>query len=196
MANQSPLGTATVLRGTDLFADIIEEPTAVKDLLEIIAETAMKVIEFQEQFTGQTLTAIGMDDDYGGLYHPDLYEEFNFPYMKRIFTVHDFKEKSLHTETFGKDHVKYIDRLEITNYDAWPYHGMTIEDVLAELPNTFFTWNIATVKDLYTFTPKSIREEYARLVEIGAPGIVMNLCARRVPKENIRAFVDVARSYD
>ena len=195
LATQSPLGTATVLRGTDLFADIIDEPAAVEDLLEIITETAIKAITFQEQFTGQTLTAMGMDDDYGGLYHPDLYEEFNFPYMKRIYTLHDFKERSLHTETFGKGHLKYIDQLQITHYDAWPYHGMTVEDVLAELPNTFFTWNIATVKDLYTFTPKSISKEYARLVEVGAPGIVMNLCARGVPKENIQAFVNVARSF-
>ena len=73
---------------------------------------------------------------------------------------------------------------------------MTPEDVLAELPGSYFTWNIATVKDLYTLTPRQIYEEYERLLEIGVPGIAMNLCARGVPKENIRAFVDVAKSYD
>ena len=196
LANQSPLGTATVLRGTKLFEDIITEPNAVKDLLETITETALKVISFQEAFTGVVPTGIGMDDDYGGLYSPELYEEFNYPYMKRMYEHRDYRDRSLHTETFGRDHLQYIPRLGVTHYDAWPYHGLTMEEVLAELPETFFTWNIATVKDLYTLTPRTIKREYSRLVEQGAPGIVMNLCARRVPTENIKAFVDVARSFD
>lgn len=196
LANQSPLGTATVLRGTEIFTDIIEQPGAVKDLLEIITETAIRAIGFQEKFTGRIPENIGMDDDYGGLYHPDLYEEFNLPYIKRVLYNREYKERALHTETFSIDHLRFIEELDITHYDAWPYHGMEVEDVLAALPKRYFTWNIATAKDLYTYTAEGIAEEYARLVDLGAPGIVLNLCARGVPRQIIRAFVDTAREFD
>ena len=196
LANQSPLGTATVLRGTELFSDIVHEPSAVKELLEIVTETALKVIAFEEEFTGAPPSMLGMDDDYGGLYSPELYEEFNYPYMKRLYDLAGCDDRKLHTETFSRGHLQFIKKLGITDYDAWPYGGLTAEDVLEELPGTFFTWNIATVKDLYTLSPQDVQREYARLVGLGVPGIVMNLCARRVPKDTIKAFVDVARKFE
>ncbi len=51
---QSPLGTAIVLRGTNLFLDIDDNPAAVKDLLEIITNTAIRLLKFEEETTGKT----------------------------------------------------------------------------------------------------------------------------------------------
>ena len=194
--NQSPLGTATILRGTEIFADVIEEPGAIKDLLEIITETALRVIRFQEKYTGRQLDRIDMDDDYGGLFSPELYEELNLPYMKRIYHVHEVRQRGIHTETLAEEHLQFLRRVGITDYDAWPYHGLTAKTVRATLPEIDFGWNIETAKDLYADTPAEIQKKYREAVQDGAPRMVLNLCARGVPRENIRAFIDAAGEFE
>ena len=196
LANQSPLGTAVVLRGTNLFYDIVTNPNEVKALLEIITETAISIIRFQEEFTGEKVESIGMDDDYGGLVSPEIYEEFNFPYMKRIYDEFGKKSRSIHSETLAKGHLKFLRKLGITNYDAWSYHNLSVEDVKEELKDIFFTWNCETTKDILSDTPSQIKEKFRQAVASGAPGMTLDLCARGVPRENIKAFVEIAREIE
>lgn len=193
---QSPLGTAVVLRGTELFYDVLVFPGKVKALLEIITETAIRILEFQQEFTGEKLESVGMDDDYGGFFSPETYEEFNLPYMKRMYDAFDTSSRSLHTESFSRGHLRFVRELGITDYDAWPYRGLTADDVKAELPDLFFTWNIETTKDIFTDTPSRIKHKYRQAVAAGAPAMTLDLCARGVPRENIAAFIDVAREYE
>ena len=196
LSNQSPLGTAIVLRGTDLFYDIVTDPDEVKALLEIVTETALRIIRFQEEFTGTKVESVGMDDDYGGLVSPEIYEEFNFPYMKRIYEEFGKESRSIHTETLSKGHLKFLRRLGITNYDAWPYHDLSVEDVVEELPDLFFTWNCETTEDILSDTPTQIKGKFREAVGAGAPGMTLDLCARGVPEENIRAFIEAAREIE
>ena len=196
LVSQSPLGTAILLRGTDIFTDIVYHPSEIKDLLEIITETAIQIIRFEEQFTGKKRTSFGMDDDFGGLVSPEIYGEFNFPYMKRMYEQFGREVRGLHSETLGRGHLKFLRQLGITNYDAWVYHNLSVKDVLAELPGNPFVWNIETTRDLFSDTPEQIKSKFKQAVADGAPGIVLNLCARGVPRETIRAFIDVAREVD
>ena len=196
LSNQSPLGTAIVLRGTELFYDIMTRPDEVKTLLEIVTETALRIVRFQEEFTGTPVESVGMDDDYGGLVSPEVYEEFNFPYMKRIYDTFGRHARTLHTETLAKGHLKFLRRLGITRYDAWPYHGLSAADVVEELPGTFFTWNCETTDGLFSDTPSQIKANYSQAIADGAPGMNVDLCARGIPAENIRAFIEVAREFE
>ena len=193
LAGQSPLGTAIILRGDQIFLDMVTEPEWVKELLEIITETAIKIFKFQEEFTGKKLVKIGIDDDYGGLVSPELYEKFNYPYIKRMFDALGTEERHLHSETLAVGHLKYLHQLGITNYDSWPYHDLTVEIVAEKMGDMFFTWNCETTKDLFEDTPEKIVEKYKRAVSAGTPGMNLCLCARAVPRENIRAFVDIAK---
>ncbi len=192
---QSPLGTAIILRGTELFLDLLTEPEAVKDLLEIITMTAIKVIKFEEDFTGKKTELVAMDDDYGGLVSPEVYAEFNFPYIKRIYNAFNPKERYLHSETLSRKHLKFIPQLQITEFDSWPYADLTVEGAKEALPNSYFTWNIETAKDLYSDTPEQIKKKFKHAVDIGVPGMSLVLCSRRVSRENIKAFIDAASLY-
>jgi len=195
LAKQSPLGTATVLRGTEIFYDVVTNPDEMKALLEIVTETAIRIIRFEEEFTGKKFESMGMDDDYGGLFSPDIYEEFNFPYMKRVYDEFGKNSRSVHTETLAKGHLKFLRRLGITSYDAWPYNNLTVEDVKEELPDIYFSWNFTT-KEILSDTPSQIKEKFGQYVAAGAPGMVLDLCARGVPGENIMAFIEVAREIE
>jgi len=191
--NQSPLGTAIVLRGADLFRDIVTNPGEIRALLEVITETALRVVRFQEEFTGERVERIGMDDDYGGLVSPSLYAEFNFPYMKSIYDESGPAGRFLHSETLGPGHLRFLRELGITHYDAWPYHTLTVGRVKQELPDTYFTWNPETTRDLFLDNPKRVKAKFREALAAGAPGIQLCLCARGVPEENVRAFIEVAR---
>ena len=195
LSSQSPLGTAIVLRGTEIFVDIVTNPEVIKDLLEVITETAIKILKFQEKFTGEKKESVGMDDDYGGLVSPVIYEEFNFPYMKRIYDEFGKKDRSIHSETLGKGHLRFLRQLGITNYDAWPYHNLTVKDIVKELPDISFTWNCVTTKDLFSHTPEQIKDKFQQAAADGATGMNLNLCARGVPRENIKAFIEIAREF-
>ena len=190
---QSPLGTAVVLRGTQLFADIVTDPHEVKALLEIITETAIGILRFQEAFTGEKLEVVAMDDDYGGLVSPECHEEFDLPYMKRMYDAFEIDARYLHSETLSRAHLRLVQQLAITHYDAWPYYDLSVEDVVAELPGTYFTWNCWKAADLLRDRPWQVKERTRQAVAAGAPGMLLCLCARGVPRENIRAFVEVAR---
>lgn len=193
---QSPFGTAVLLRGHQIFTDIVTDPESIKDLLEITTETAIRILEFSQEFTGEKPDEIGLDDDYGGLISPEMYGEFNYPYLERVFQAFDVEKRSLHTETLSAGHLKYIRQLGITNYDSWPYGDLTIEKVVEAMGDAFFTWNCETTKDLFEDTPQMIKEKYRNAVGCGAPGMNLCLCARGVKTENIKAFVDVAREVD
>jgi len=193
---QSPLGTATVLRGSEIFLDIMTEPEAVKDLLEIVTETAIRVIAFQEEFTGRKTEAVGMDDDYGGMVSPETYEEFNYPYIKRMYDAFQPRERFLHSESLSSGHLRFIRELRITEFDSWPYADLTVEHVGEALPDTYFTWNPETTGDLYADTPEEIRAKFIHAVHAGAPGMNLTLCARRIPRESIRAFIEAGREMD
>lgn len=192
---QSPLGTAIVLMGTELFSDINVNPSALKELLEIITDTAIRLLKFEEEVTGKGIESIGMDDDYGGLISPEMYREFNFPYMKRIYGEFGKRERFIHSETLGKGHLKYLRELGITNYDAWPFGTLAINDIKEKLPGTFFSWNYTT-RELYSFTSEQIKAKFRNSVVEGAPMVNLNLCARRIPKENIRAFLEIVKSFE
>lgn len=193
LPGQSPLGTAILLRGIDIFTDIVDHPLAIKDLLEVVTETAIQIIRFEERFTGKKRDSLGMDDDYGGLVSPEIYEEFNLPYMQKIYDEFGKKARFLHSETLGKEHLRFLRRIGITNYDAWPTRNLTVKDVKTELPGIFFTWNIETTRDLFSDTPKQVKSKFRQAVVDGAPGVVLDLCARNVSKKIIGAFIDAGR---
>ena len=128
------------------------------------------------------------------LVSPQDYEEFNLPYMKRIYEEFGKGERYLHSETLGRGHLRHLAELGITNYDAWPAANLDVGDVREQLPGVFFTWNY-TSRELFSSTPARIREKFRRSVREGAPGMMLDLAARAVPKENIRAFVEAAAPF-
>ena len=196
LAAQSPLTTAIVLRGTELFSDIMTHPAEVKALLEIVTETALRILRFTEEFTGDKIDALGMDDDYGGLVSPSLYAEFSVPYMARMYEEFGRASRHLHTETLARGHLKHLRDLDLTELDAWPYHDLTVEGVREELPGVHFTWNCETVDGILFDTPEQIERNYREAVRAGAPAMHLVLCARGVPPGNIVAFMRVARELE
>jgi uroporphyrinogen-III decarboxylase len=58
-----------------------------------------------------------------------------------------------------------------------------------------FDWHIKTVADMLQGTPASIQAAYRQAMADGAPEMTCELTVG-TPPENIRAFIEVARSYE
>jgi len=193
----SVLSTAISLRGEELFADMVCEPNAVKDLMEIISQLETQLTILDQNIFGIPVNSLGFEDDFGGLISPDLHEEMVLPYMKKMCRQFPAKTRSIHSETYSRRHLKLLKALEITHYDAWPYrNSLAIQDILEELPDVPFDWNFETVKDLVYGTPENIREKYRACAREGAKGMALNICTRKAKLENIRAFIEVAKEFE
>jgi len=188
---QGPFTTAVLLRGSELFADLYTDTGAVKQLLEVITETTIALALFRERI--ENSTTIGIADDYGGLISPESYAEFDIPYMKQIFDMFDTSNRSLHCETLKKEHLKYLNELNLTSFDPGVDESLAVPDIASEI-DIPFSYNIFTVRDMKNGTPERIRNLYRQAVADGAPMMTTELC-RGTPPENIKAFVEVAQEY-
>ena len=91
--NRGPMDTAVQLRGwRSLMFDMIDQPAFVHDLMEAITEYRLDYETRRAELTG-----IGIEESLGGLWEddvncdvlsPDMYEEFVFPYEKRMASQH------------------------------------------------------------------------------------------------------------
>lgn len=191
---EGPITTAVLLRGQEFFVDLYLYPKKVHKLLEIVTEVSLMLREVIEKVTGEPIRSTGIADDYSGMLSPDQYIEFAFPYQKEIYNVFGKEERIFHCELLRKEHLKFLSQLGVTFYDPGGDQYLTIKDIKEEI-DIPFSWNIKAFHTLLYGTPESIKREYRQAVADGAPWIVTEL-VRKIPPENIRAFIEVAKEYE
>ena len=191
---QGPITTAVLLRGETFYRDLYDAPEDVHMLLRLITDTAIAIIHAADRISGIRRGNVSIADDYGGLMSPSMYQEFNIPYLKRIYEELGKEGRYLHCETLKKEHLECIKDLGITYYSPANNLYLTIGDIKAVLGDRF-SWELFTVRDMLNGTPGSIRCEFERAVREGARIIGTEIC-RNTPRENIKAFIEVAREYE
>jgi uroporphyrinogen-III decarboxylase len=191
---QGPFTTATILRGTELMADVALSPELVHELLGKIVRAQMNVMMFSERQFGIVRRSCWMGDDYGGLISPTMYGEFCYPYMNRLFETYGAEGRTLHCETLKRGHHRYLNMMKIDHYDPGVNPDLTIEDIREECPGLFFTINLHTVRDMVNKTPDEIRGKCEDFIRRKAPGIITEITVN-TPAENIRAFLETMRHH-
>lgn len=188
-----PFTTAVLLRGIDFFADIMLQPEECKILIEKCLDVNIQTTRFIEKLSGKKLESLWIGDDYGGMISPELYGKFDYPYLERFYQAFGVR-RSFHCETLRKGHLKYLNMLGIDFFDPGISDFLTVKDIICEC-RAPFSYNLFTVRDMLNGTPETIRNTYMRIVEDGAPSVTAEIC-RNTPKENILAFVEIARKYE
>ena len=190
---EGPITTAVIIRGPAFFVDIYRNPKKVHQLLEIVTEVSLRIREVIEEVTGEDIRRTGIADDFAGYLTPQQYREFAYPYYQLIYKKYGQNGRSLHSELLRREHLKFLSMLGITHYDPGMNPYLRVRD-LREL-GIPFSWNLKTAQDMLMGSPESIRKAFIRAVREGAREIATELC-RRVPKENVLAFVKIAREYE
>lgn len=117
---QSPLGCAGWMCGqTNLCLWMLQEPSAVEDLFNIVTEAIILTVKAQKEAAGDALNesqglqgiwapegvGVWLSDDDAVMQSPDLYEQFAVPSVSRIFTA--FGKGILH---YCGDNMNKVDR--------------------------------------------------------------------------------------
>ena len=192
---EGPITTAVIVRGQDFFVDLFLHPKEVHELLGLVTEASLLIRRTIEKVTGRKIRSTGIADDFSGMLSPEQYEEFAFPYQKRIYQEFGMEGRGLHSELLRREHLKFLSRMGVTHYDPGCDQYLEVQDLVEAIPQIPFSFNLKTSQDMMQGTPESIRAKYAQTVEKGAPEMFTEIC-RGTPRENIRAFIRVAREYE
>jgi len=192
---QGPVTTAKLLRGQDFFVDLLEHPDEAHRLLEFVTDSTIRFWREVRQFTGQPLQggAVAVGDDFAGLMSPRLFEEFAVPCYMRIYEAFKADIRLHHTELVRPAHLRYLSAMQVDYLNLGEDQYLTPRDVAAatDVP---FEWHVKTATVAHG-TPEMVRSEYVDAIRDGAPAMITELCARRMPFDNIRAFIDIAQHH-
>lgn len=97
-SEHTPLNIAYMLRGSDLFTDLYDHPEEVKQLLQLITNTFIKVeycykkvlqeeTKYRITFAGFYISGLRIAGDCNVNLSPDFIREFEIPYLERIANI-------------------------------------------------------------------------------------------------------------
>lgn len=193
---EGPCAQAADLRGINsLMTDFFDDPGFVKDLFEFVINMELRFAEAQVN-AGADL--IGVGDAAASLVGPKVYEEFVWPYEKRLVDgLHALGTKvRLHICGNTRKILEGMGRLgcEIVDLDLAP-----ISEGREKMgPQQILLGNIHPVKVLRDGTPASITQAIAEChKQAGSPFIIGAGCEvpRGTPRENMLALTQYARTH-
>lgn len=193
---EGPCAEAADLRGINtLMLDFYDDPDFVRDLFEFTLEMGLRFARAQVE-AGVELMGVG--DAAASLIGPQLYEEFVWPYEKRLVEgLHEMGAKvRLHICGNINAILEPIGRLgcDIVDLDFM----VPVADARQAMgPDQVLLGNIDPVRDLRDGTPESIAEAIGQCHrDAGDRYIVSAGCEvpRGTPRENVQALTDYARS--
>ena len=192
---EGPCGGSADLRGINtLMIDFYDDPTFVRDLFEYVFEVGMRFARAQAEAGADV---IGIGDPAASLVGPKIYEDFVWPYEKKMVDgLHALGVRArLHICGNTRRILKGMGRLSCDLIDI---------DSLAPLaearekmgPNAVLLANLDPVRDLRNGTPDSVYAAIAECHRQAGPRFIVGAgceVPRDTPPENMRAMVRYAR---
>ncbi len=194
---EGPCAEGADLRGINtLMMDFFDDPGFVRDLFEFVIEMELNFAKFQIE---AGVDVMGMGDAAASLIGPRIYEEFVWPYEKKLIDgVHELGAAvRLHICGNTRDILEGIGRLgcEIVDLD----YMVPISEARQKMGQSqIICGNIDPVSVLQDSTPEQIRQAVERChKEAGSNFIVGAGCevTRNTPPENLRVLTDYAKSH-
>ncbi len=194
--SQAPWTTAVLLRGHELFVEVIEQPELVHRFLSTLTDSSIRQRELCAELTGADPFGggVGFGDDYGGLLGPAHFVEFDVAYMLRVAEHFHATSMSTHAELLRRPHLAILQDAGWSSIDVGTDPHLTVRDCVEVLDIPFLV-QFKSSQEMLLATPGEVRATYRRMVADGAQRMMVELC-RSVPEENIRAFIEVAQEYE
>ena len=192
---EGPCAEAADLRGINtLMLDFYEDPVFVTDLFEFVLELGLRFARAQIE---AGVDIIGVGDAAASLVGPALYEEYVWPYEKRLIDgIHGMGGRvRLHICGNTQPLLALIGKLNCAIVDL-DYMVPMEEARQAMGPKQILLGNLDPVAILRNGTPESVRAAASSCYrQTGPRHIVGAGCevVRDTPLENLRAYHDFAR---
>jgi MtaA/CmuA family methyltransferase len=194
---EGPCAEGADLRGINtLMMDFFDDPGFVRDLFEFVIEMELNFAKFQVE---AGVDVMGMGDAAASLIGPQLYEEFVWPYEKRLIDgVHEMGAAvRLHICGNTRDILEGIGRLgcEIVDLD----YMVPVSQARQKMGQSqVICGNIDPVVVLQDSSPEQIHNAIEQChKEAGSNFIVGAGCevTRNTPPENLHVLTDYAQSH-
>jgi MtaA/CmuA family methyltransferase len=194
---EGPCAEGADLRGINtLMMDFFDDPGFVRDLFEFVNEMELNFAKLQIE---AGVDVMGMGDAAASLVGPELYEEFVWPYEKKLIDgIHKLGAAvRLHICGNTRDILEGIGRLscEIVDLD----YLVPVSEARAKTgQGQIICGNIDPVSVLQDSTPEQIHQAIEQChKEAGSNFIVGAGCevTRNTPGENLRVLTDYAHSH-
>jgi uroporphyrinogen decarboxylase len=189
-----PLETAALIRGYgDFLMELIDNPKLVHKLLDLVTQTLLEWLSYLETRIG-TLKRLLLCDHFPGQISPNHFEEYFFPYVKRIFDEYPNAIKLYHNEG-PLEHMLQ----RIADLGPQIFHFGTDAEKTKEAigDRVCLMGNLDPVRVMQNGTPESVRKEALEVLRVAAPGggfILTSAGAFGVntPEENVEAMLNAA----
>ena len=176
--------------------DLMDSPQFVRDLFEFVVEMELRFAKAQVE-AGADI--IGVGDAAASLVGPELYEEFVWPYEKRLVDgLHAMGTRvRLHICGNTSRILAAIGRLgcDIVDLDFMVPMALGREKMG---PNQVLLGNLNPVATLRDGTPETVRAAVEQCHRQAGPRFIVGAgceVTRDTPPENLRAMRDYARSH-
>lgn len=189
-----PISTAVLLRGDAFFEDLYANPRAAHALLSLVTDLEIAFRRATREVSGAHPCGASVSDDFAGCISAPMWPEFVLPYWSRLLEAQGPGTRSLHSELLRREHLRFLPQLGFDVFDPGMDQYLTVKMIREEI-DIPFTWNIFTSRDMLQGTPASIQAAYRQAVADGAPMMTVEVC-RHTPRENIHAYLEVARALE
>ncbi len=193
---EGPCGQAANLRGINtLMTDFSDDPVFVRDLLDFVVEMELRFAKAQKD-AGAELMGVG--DPAASLVGPAIFDEFIFPFQKRL--VDGLKAMGLRTRSHICGNTRRImkGRGEL-GYDIVDIDSMVpMADARLKMPAQVILGNVATVAVLENGSPEDVLAAVTRCHEAAGDLYVIGAgceVPRETPAANMFALRDYAQSH-
>lgn len=178
----------------NFFLGLYDAPKEIKKLIEIVTESLLLWIQAQEKINGK-LKQLLLIDHTPAQVSAETFEEFCFPYLKRIFDIYPHAMKIYHNEG-NISHI--LPRIMDLGIDLFHF-GLDVRMAKESIGERVALWgNIHPVNVLLEKKPDEVTRECLECLRIGSPGGGFILSsggglAPQTPKENIEAIISAVR---
>lgn len=167
---EGPVTTAVLMRGSDFFYDIYDEPEKCKELLELLAVGAGKCANFARLKSGGKINdyAYSICDDFAALMPPTMMSEFVFPYWYKFgdtITLDKPTRFFLHCEGMTPKHLEYLAPAHINHFQPSVSPALKATDLTPWIGKSYnefdwlcYAWEVVkmTYDEISDFIEKSL----------------------------------------
>ncbi len=196
---RGPLNIASFLMGTTEFLIALRtDIDKVHKLLETITEYVIKWLRLQKQ-EFDTIDGILILDDIVGFCGEQDFQDFAFPYLKRIYNSFDASVRFLHNDAEGRVCAAHLSSLGINMFNFSFLHSLEQMKEWTQ-NNVVLVGNIPPRDVLAAGSPDDVRKSvHQALTTLDDLRYVILSCGGGMPDgvstENIKAFTQAARKH-
>ena len=192
---EGPITTAVLLMGENFLTLPYDDPKRAHKLLSFCTESALHYAEVITGYFGESISPgpKGIPDDFAGMFSPSVFDEFIVPYWDRLYKGLKATERYLHSELLRKEHLPFLKKLDIKEFDPSADQYLTPE-ILRDYCPCGFTVRILSWQ-IDNLSAEELVKFYKKLQEYNPVSVnfFMNFLRQ---EEKIKRLLDVAREME